>query len=82
MPRGQKTTTPERMIDINVVKKYLEQGYLTNWGDGYIWNDNKVVLRKFSESNEDDGSKDKHDYVIISKYDVIEIGEATSLKIN
>ena len=60
-PRG--TAQPVQKINLNTIKKYIEQGYQAGWGEGYVWNDDLVILRK--ENGEDNG--ERYNYVIISK---------------
>jgi hypothetical protein len=57
--RRKPTPTPKPGIDLNVIKKYIEKGYMAGWGEGYVWNDELVILRK--------PNNNKFDYVIISK---------------
>ena len=63
MPKGQRNTAPQPKINLNTIKKYIEQGYQAGWGEGYVWSDDLVILRKDSE--EDSGGR--YNYVIISK---------------
>ncbi len=62
MPKGQRNTVQQQKIDLNTVKKYIEQGYQAGWGEDYVWNDDLVILRRQIL-----GDESKFSYVIISK---------------
>lgn len=70
-------------ISLGQIKKYLEQGYMTNWGTGYVWNENLVILRSAIPPQEHELATwtPKYNFVIISKTNTIEINSADSINI-
>lgn len=71
MPKGQKTQTQQKTIELEHIKKYLEQGYQANWGEGYIWTNELVILRK--QHPDHDEVEELYNYVVITPSNVFEI---------